>query len=67
MNLANFGMDTVTLGGSLATKLAASRAAGFAQIKLWAGTAAEATLSSATNTFADVLSGVSITVSEVPK
>jgi flagellar hook-associated protein 2 len=36
-----------------------------AQIKLWAGTAAEATLSSATNTFADVLSGVSITVSEV--
>jgi flagellar hook-associated protein 2 len=35
-----------------------------AQIKLWAGTAAEATLSSATNTFADVLSGVSITVSE---
>ena len=36
-----------------------------AQIKLWAGTAAEATLSSATNTFADVLSGVSISVSEV--
>ena len=36
-----------------------------AQIKLWAGTAAEATLSSATNTFADVLNGVSITVSEV--
>jgi flagellar hook-associated protein 2 len=36
-----------------------------AQIKLWAGTAAEATLSSATNTFVDVLSGVSISVSEV--
>lgn len=36
-----------------------------AQVKLWAGTAAETTLSSATNTFADVLSGVSITVSEV--
>lgn len=36
-----------------------------AQVKLWAGTAAETTLSSATNTFADVLSGVSVTVSEV--
>jgi len=36
MNLSNFGMDTVTLGGALATKLAASRAAGFSQIMLWA-------------------------------
>jgi sugar phosphate isomerase/epimerase len=36
MNLSHFGMDTVTLGGSLATKLAASRAAGFSQIMLWA-------------------------------
>jgi 2-keto-myo-inositol isomerase len=36
MNLANFGMDTITLAGSLETKLAASRAAGFSQIMLWA-------------------------------
>jgi len=36
MNLASFGMDTITLGGSLATKLAASRTAGFSQIMLWA-------------------------------
>ncbi|ACL40958.1 flagellar hook-associated 2 domain protein [Pseudarthrobacter chlorophenolicus A6] len=36
-----------------------------AQIKLWTGTSAEATLSSPTNTFADLLQGVSATVSEV--
>lgn len=36
-----------------------------AQIKLWAGTAAEVTLNSATNTFSELLPGVSATVSEV--
>lgn len=36
-----------------------------AQIKLWAGTAAEVILNSATNTFSELLPGVSATVSEV--
>ncbi|MEN3274375.1 MAG: 2-keto-myo-inositol isomerase [Massilia sp.] len=36
MNLSNFGMDSVTLAGSLESKLAACRAAGFSQIMLWA-------------------------------
>jgi 2-keto-myo-inositol isomerase len=36
MNLSNFGMDTITLGGSLESKLAASRAGGFTQLMLWA-------------------------------
>jgi sugar phosphate isomerase/epimerase len=36
MNLANFGMDSVTLAGPLETKLRACRAAGFSQIMLWA-------------------------------
>ncbi len=36
-----------------------------AWIKLWTGTSAEATLSSPTNTFTDLLQGVSATVSEV--
>ncbi|GAC1414180.1 MAG: hypothetical protein NVSMB6_16320 [Burkholderiaceae bacterium] len=36
MNLANFGMDSITLAGPLESKLAASRAAGFTQIMLWA-------------------------------
>lgn len=36
MNLGNFGMDTITLAGPLETKLAASKAAGFSQIMLWA-------------------------------
>jgi len=35
VNLDNFGMDTITLAGTLEAKLAASRAAGFAQIMLW--------------------------------
>lgn len=36
MNLSNFGMDTVTLAGPLEVKLAASKAAGFSQLMLWA-------------------------------
>jgi 2-keto-myo-inositol isomerase len=36
MNLGNFGMDTITLAGSLEAKLNASKAAGFSQIMLWA-------------------------------
>lgn len=36
MNLSNFGMDTVTLAGTLEAKLAASKAAGFSQLMLWA-------------------------------
>lgn len=36
MNLTHFGMDTVTLAGTLEAKLRASKAAGFSQIMLWA-------------------------------
>lgn len=36
MNLGNFGMDTVTLAGTLESKLQVSKAAGFSQIMLWA-------------------------------
>ncbi|MES3021732.1 MAG: sugar phosphate isomerase/epimerase [Pseudomonadota bacterium] len=36
MNLSNFGMDSITLAGPLESKLAASKAAGFSQIMLWA-------------------------------
>lgn len=36
MNLSNFGMDTVTLAGTLEAKLEASRLAGFSQLMLWA-------------------------------
>lgn len=36
MNLANFSMDTITLAGSLESKLDANVAAGFSQITLWA-------------------------------
>ena len=36
MNLANFGMDTITLAGPLEAKLRASKALGFSQIMLWA-------------------------------
>lgn len=35
MNLDNFGMDTITLAGTLEAKLLASKAAGFSQIMLW--------------------------------
>jgi sugar phosphate isomerase/epimerase len=36
MNLSNFGLDSITLAGPLAARLAACRAAGFSQIMLWA-------------------------------
>lgn len=36
MNLSNFGMDTITLAGTLEAKLDASRVAGFSQLMLWA-------------------------------
>jgi len=36
VNLANFSMDTITLAGSLESKLDANVAAGFSQITLWA-------------------------------
>ncbi len=36
MNLANFSMDTITLAGSLESKLDANVAAGFTKITLWA-------------------------------
>ena len=36
-----------------------------AQIKLWSGTTAEVSLNSSTNTFSDLLPGVSVSVSEV--
>jgi sugar phosphate isomerase/epimerase len=36
MNLSQFGMDTITLAGSLEAKLRASKSAGFTQIMLWA-------------------------------
>eukprot|EP01042_Synura_sphagnicola_P031191 gene31191-40149_t len=35
-NVADFGMDTITLAGPLESKLQASKAAGFSQIMLWA-------------------------------
>jgi 2-keto-myo-inositol isomerase len=41
MNLSNFGLDSVTLAGPLAARLAACRAAGFSQIMLWARDLAE--------------------------
>lgn len=41
------------------------QAAQDAQLKLWVGTAAEVTLSSPSNTFAELLPGVSVTVAEV--
>ena len=34
MNIANFGMDTITLAGPLEAKLAAMRQAGFSQVML---------------------------------
>src|SRR5512147_1877332 len=34
MNIADFGMDTITLAGGLEAKLAAMRAAGFSQVML---------------------------------
>ncbi|HEY5899348.1 MAG TPA: sugar phosphate isomerase/epimerase family protein [Burkholderiales bacterium] len=37
MNIDHFGMDTITLAGSLQAKLAAMRAAGFTQVMLNAG------------------------------
>ncbi|MBO9536661.1 sugar phosphate isomerase/epimerase [Herbaspirillum sp.] len=36
MNLGNFGMDTISLAGTLESKLAASKSVGFSQIMLWA-------------------------------
>lgn len=36
MNLDHFGMDTITLPGTLESKLLASQKAGFSQIMLWA-------------------------------
>ena len=36
MNLSHFGMDSITLAGTLEAKLAASRVAGFSQLMLWA-------------------------------
>ena len=36
MNLDNFGMDSITLAGSLEAKLQATKRAGFSQIMLWA-------------------------------
>jgi len=41
MNLSNFGLDSITLAGPLAARLAACRAAGFSQIMLWARDLAE--------------------------
>ncbi len=36
MNLGNFGIDLVTLTGSLETRLREVKAAGFSQVMLWA-------------------------------
>ncbi len=36
MNLADFSLDTITLAGSLESKLDAASGAGFSQITLWA-------------------------------
>jgi flagellar hook-associated protein 2 len=52
-------------GPSGAADLTTVQTAQDAQIKLWTGTSAEATISSPTNTFTSLLQGVSASVSEV--
>lgn len=58
--------DTLT-ASSVAVPKVDLRTASDATVKLWAGSAAETEVRSATNTFSDVLDGVSFTVSAVTK
>jgi flagellar hook-associated protein 2 len=59
--------SAAAVAGQTATQLATTliRPAQDAAIVLWAGTAAEQTLTSSTNTFSELLPGVAVTVSEV--
>nr|WP_281369856.1 flagellar filament capping protein FliD [Leifsonia psychrotolerans] len=63
------GTATAVDGGTATNLLddggAVIRDAQNAEVKLWAGTAAEQTISSATNTFAELLPGVAVTVTAV--
>ncbi|HEY9423463.1 MAG TPA: flagellar filament capping protein FliD [Microterricola sp.] len=54
---------TVTAGTAPVLSATTIRAASDAQVTLWKGTAAEQTISSSSNTFADLVPGVSVTVS----
>ncbi len=54
---------TVTAGTAPVLSATTIRTASDAQVTLWKGTAAEQTISSSSNTFADLVPGVSVTVS----
>ena len=56
--------NSFTISGT-AVPMTQIRAAQDAEVTLWSGTAAEQTVSSATNTFASLLPGVDVTVSKV--
>jgi flagellar hook-associated protein 2 len=56
--------NSFTISGT-AVPMTEIRAAQDAEVKLWAGTAAEQSVSSTTNTFASLLPGVDVTVSKV--
>ncbi|WP_258724221.1 flagellar filament capping protein FliD [Cellulomonas sp. NS3] len=58
--------ETLTSGSTAAT-MSELRKASDAQITLWPGSTAKVEVKSATNTFANVLDGVSFTVSALPK
>ena len=66
-----FRGDAAAVTGGTATNLLTSpgaatvTAASDASVTLWAGTPAEQVITSSTNTFADILPGVSVTVSKV--
>ncbi|MGY4643776.1 flagellar filament capping protein FliD [Cellulomonas sp. URHB0016] len=57
--------DEVAADSAPAVPLVETRAASDAKLTLWAGSAAEQPVSSSSNTFSNVLSGTSITVSKV--
>lgn len=55
----------VTGGTAAAVSLVTARAAQDAQVTLWPGSAAQQTVTSASNTFTDLLTGVDVTVAKV--
>jgi flagellar hook-associated protein 2 len=57
--------DEVTAGTATEVSLTQTRAAQDAQLTLWSGTDEEQTVTSSSNTFSDLLTGVDITVTEV--
>ncbi|MDR3067905.1 MAG: flagellar filament capping protein FliD [Cellulomonas sp.] len=58
--------DAAAVGAGTATELSlvTARAASDAQVTLWAGTAAAQTVTSSTNTFEDLLTGLDVTVTK---